>query len=90
MHGARLAGYAAWLSRSGNRPHSLAILFEREMTPRQSEECVQFLRSYRGRFERLWVVDERGVNLSQILEGANMLKHAALHSQGPYRAENWS
>ena len=87
MHGARLAGYAAWLSRSGNRPLSLAIPLEHEMTPRQSEEWVQFLRSYRGRFERLWVVDERGVNLRQILEGANILKHVALHSQDPYRAD---
>ena len=46
--GSWLAGYATWLSKSGNSPLSLIILPEHRMTLRQSEEWVQFLWSHRG------------------------------------------
>jgi hypothetical protein len=79
MYRTRLSGYAAWLSRSGNRPLSLAVPFEEEMAWRRSQEWVRLLLSYKGRFERLRVVDEGGVDLNAMLDGSSMLKFLSVH-----------
>lgn len=81
MSGARFGGYAAWLSRSGNRPLSLAVPFEETTARKWSQEWVQLLLSYRGRFERLWVADERAVDLNEMVDGAHMLKLLAVQAQ---------
>ena len=81
MSKARLEGYSAWLSRSGNRPLTLAAPFEWAMTRMWSPRWVRLLLSYRVRFERLKVVAERAVDLNELLDGANMLRLLEVHSQ---------
>lgn len=74
MNDWRMDGYAAWLSRSGNRPLSLAVSIEREAG--LWKEWIGLLLPFKGRFERLQVMDEDEypTNLSELLEGASMLK----------------
>ena len=81
MDEARVNRYAAWLSRSGNRPLSLDLPFGLS-SQRWNREWVQVLRSYSRRFKRLRLVIQDAVDLDELLDGANMLTSLALHLTG--------
>ncbi|KAI9568136.1 hypothetical protein HD554DRAFT_2022600 [Boletus coccyginus] len=86
MHKARVDGYATWLSRSGNRPLSLAVPFPGPVIGRWGQEWVKLLRRYRARFEQLRVVDGYGVDLDDLLDSTQMLKLLEVsHDDAPDR-----
>ncbi|KAH0834039.1 hypothetical protein J3R83DRAFT_11291 [Lanmaoa asiatica] len=74
-----MKGYATWLSRSRNRPLSLAIPFD--IDGHWREEWLKMLAGYTPRFQRLRVVDEDGLDYNALLDGAYLLRSLAIQAR---------
>lgn len=74
-----MEGYATWLSRSGNRPLSIAIPFDSQGQCR--EEWLRIILSHGTRLRRVRVVDEEGFDLNALLDGAHGLHFLAVEAR---------
>ncbi|KAH0834635.1 hypothetical protein J3R83DRAFT_10142 [Lanmaoa asiatica] len=72
-------GYVAWLSRSGNCPLSLQVPFH--WSGRWSDEWLKNLLDHKRRFQRLRLIDEYGLNLNMLLNGAEMLNFLSIKAR---------